>query len=50
MNHVIGIMAMIFGFIGMALERYGGATFCFFFAFLLWCFLAVDEYKEWKKR
>lgn len=36
MDHIIGIIAMIFGFIGMAIKNYAGAFCCFGFAFILW--------------
>ena len=49
MNNIMGITLMVFGFISMAFERYGSATFCFGLAFILWCLIAIDEYKEYRK-
>ena len=45
MVHIIGIMAMIFGFISMAIQNYCGAYCCFGYAFILWVVLAICEYK-----
>ena len=50
MNYIIGIMAMMFGFIAIFIDNFGGAFACFFFAFILWCFLAYDEYIEYRKK
>ena len=50
MNHIIGIMAMTFGFIGMAIGNYAGAYLCFGYAFVLWCVLAVYELYEHIKK
>lgn len=44
MNHAIGIMAMIYGFIAMYIQNYAGAYYLFGFAFILWCVLAVANY------
>ena len=49
MTNGIGIMAMVFGFIGMAIEHYGGATSCFLFAFILWCVKIANEHKSKRK-
>lgn len=49
MNHIIGIMAMFFGFVAMVIKNYEGAYCCFGFAFILWCVLAICEYVENKK-
>ncbi len=46
MNHIIGIMAMVSGFISMAIKNYVGAVACFGYAFILWCLLAIYEYKK----
>ena len=46
MAHIIGIMAMIFGFISMAIQNYCGAYCCFGYAFILWVVLAIYEYKH----
>lgn len=46
MINVIGIMAMVGGFIGMAIEHYDGATCCFLVALVLWCVKIADEYKS----
>ncbi len=42
MTHIIGIMAMIFGFISMAIQNYAGAYCCFGFAFILWVVFALE--------
>lgn len=44
MAHIIGIMAMIFGVISIAIQNYDGACVCFGFAFILWVILAIYEY------
>ena len=49
MNHIVGILAMIFGFVAMAMENYAGAYCCFGFAFVLLCVLAICEYVENRK-
>lgn len=46
MTHIIGAMAMIFGFVSMAIQNYGGACVCFGFAFILWVVLAIHEYRH----
>lgn len=46
MTNIIGIMAMVFGFIGMVIEHYDGATSCFLFALILWCVNIICEYKS----
>lgn len=46
MNHIIGIMAMVFGFISLAINNISGAYGCFGFAFILWVVLAIYEYAE----
>ena len=48
-DHLIGIMAMIMGFIAIAIKNYAGAYVCFGFAFILWCVLAIYEYRNSKK-
>ncbi len=50
MNHIIGIMAMVFGFISLAINNISGAYGCFGFAFILWVVMAIDTYKQPKKR
>lgn len=51
MNHIVGIIAMAFGFIAMAIGNYDGAYLCFGYAFILWCVLAVYElYEHIKKK
>lgn len=44
MTHIIGIMAMAFGFISMLIENYSGAYGCFGYAFILWVILAIDDW------
>ena len=44
-EHIIGIMAMIFGFIAMGIKNYAGAHCLFGFAFILWCVIAIFEHK-----
>ena len=46
MAHIIGIMAMISGFISITIQNYGGAYCCFGYAFILWVVLAIYEYKH----
>ena len=41
MEHIIGIIAMIGGFVSMIINNTGGAYCCFGFAFILWCVMAV---------
>ena len=43
LKHIIGIMAMAFGFVGIAIDNTGGATLCFGYAFILWIVLAISE-------
>lgn len=50
MNHIIGLIAMIFGFIGFAIDHIDAAHLCFGFAFLLWCAVAIDAYLDYRKR
>lgn len=44
MSYAIGIMAMIFGFIGLIKEDDGASYICFGYAFILWCTMAIYEY------
>lgn len=50
MNHIIGLMAMIFGFISFAIDHIDAAHLCFGFAFLLWCAVAIDAYVDYRKK
>ena len=49
MENVIGIMAMIYGFIALHMANIPAAYCCFGFAFILWCVSAVYEYINAKK-
>ena len=49
MNHIIGIMAMIGGFISLSINNYSGVYGCFGYAFILWVILAIYEYAEYRK-
>ena len=49
MNYLIGIMAMIGGFISYVIDNPVGVYGCFGYAFILWCVMAVFEYKESRK-
>ena len=49
-EYFIGILAMIFGFIGMAIKNYAGAICCFGFAFVLWVVITIYEFKGKNKR
>ena len=46
MAHIIGIMAMIGGFVSLSINNYSGAYGCFGYAFILWVVLAIYEYKH----
>ena len=50
LHYLIGIMDMIFGFWGMLIENYEAAYCCFGYAFVLWCVMAVFEYKARKEK
>lgn len=50
MNHLIGILAMVFGFISMLIQNYAGAYGCFGFAFILWVVMAIDDRRIRKER
>lgn len=50
MKHIIGLMAMIFGFIGFAIHNIDAAHLCFGFAFILWCAVVIEEYLKYSKR
>ena len=43
-ERLIGIVAMVFGFVGLIIENYGGAFCCFGFAFILLCVTTIEEY------
>lgn len=41
MNYIIGIIAMIGGFVSLIINNLVGAYCCFGFAFILWCVMTV---------
>lgn len=49
MNYLIGILANLIGFIGIAIGSYAGACVCFGFSLILWCVLFICEYRNSKK-
>ena len=49
MNHVVGIIAMLFGFFAMTIKNYSASFVCFGFAFVLWVVVAIHELIERKK-
>lgn len=49
MYHIIGIIAMIFGFISLVIKNYDSAIVLFGFALILWCVIAIYEYIENRK-
>lgn len=48
-EHLIGIIAMLGGFIAIGIQNYAGASCCFLFAFILWIVIAIDEMLTAKK-
>lgn len=50
MHHIIGIMAMIFGFIGLIRGNNEAASICFGYALILWYLVALCEYAKYKKK
>lgn len=42
-NYIIGILAMVGGFISLLIDNVAGACCCFGFSFILWCVMAVEE-------
>lgn len=49
-NYIIGIMAMIGGFVSYVIGNPVGVYSCFGYAFILWCVMAVFEYEENRKK
>ena len=49
MAHLIGIMCMTAGLLAMSIKNYDGAFILFGYALILWCVLAIYEYKEYRK-
>ena len=50
MEHIIGIMAMFFGFVSMLIHNYAGAYGCFGYAFILWVVMAIQDTRTPKER
>ena len=50
LNYIIGIMAMIGGFVSYVIDNPVGVYGCFGYAFILWCVMAVFEYRESRKK
>lgn len=50
MNHIVGIIAMLFGFLTITMKNYPASFICFGFAFILWDVAAIDELIKKKKR
>lgn len=45
-EYLLGLTAMFFGFIALSIENLGGAYCCFGYAFILWCLLTIQKFKE----
>ncbi len=48
-NYIIGILAMIGGFVSYVIGNPVGVYGCFGYAFILWCVMGVFEYRECRK-
>ena len=44
LEYIVGLMAMVFGFVSLVIDNCAGAYYCFGFAFILWCVLSIQEY------
>lgn len=48
--YIVGIIAMIGGFIALSINNIGGAVCCFGYALILWTLLAIDKFKNRNKQ